>query len=77
MQSISSADANRHFSALLREVAAGEEIVVVSRGKPVARIVGVDSAMQHRVVAKKALLQRLKKQKPTGTRNWSRDDLYA
>ncbi|TAG81072.1 MAG: type II toxin-antitoxin system prevent-host-death family antitoxin [Betaproteobacteria bacterium] len=77
MQSISSADANRHFSALLREVAAGEEIVVVSRGKPVARIVGVDRAMEHRVVAKKALLQRLKKQKPTGTRNWSRDDLYA
>jgi prevent-host-death family protein len=77
MQSISSADANRHFSALLREVAAGEEIVVVSRGKPVARIVGVNSANESRVAAKSSLLKRLKKQKPTGTRNWSRDDLYA
>jgi prevent-host-death family protein len=77
MQSISSADANRHFSALLREVAAGEEIVVVSRGKPVARIVGVNSANESRVAAKSSLLKRLKTQKPTGARNWSRDDLYA
>jgi prevent-host-death family protein len=77
MQSISSADANRHFSALLREVAAGEEIVVVSRGKPVARIVGVNSANESRVAAKSSLVKRLKTQKPTGTRNWSREDLYA
>jgi antitoxin (DNA-binding transcriptional repressor) of toxin-antitoxin stability system len=35
MKSISSADANRHFSAVLRDVSAGEEVVVVSRGKPV------------------------------------------
>jgi prevent-host-death family protein len=77
MQSISSADANRHFSALLREVAAGEEIVVVSRGKPVARIVGVNSANESRVAAKSSLLKRLKTQKPTGARNWSRNDLYA
>lgn len=77
MQSISSADANRHFSALLREVAAGEEIVVVSRGKPVARIVGVDSATPARLAAKNALLKRLRSQKPTGVRSWTRDDLYA
>ena len=38
MKTISAGDANRHFSNLLRDVATGEVITVLSRGKPVATI---------------------------------------
>jgi prevent-host-death family protein len=34
----SAAEANRNFSKILREVAAGERVIVTSRGKPVAEI---------------------------------------
>lgn len=76
MKSISSADANRHFSAVLRDVRAGEEVVVVSRGKPVAKIIGVQAGDQTRLSAKTALLKRLRAQPATGVRNWTRSDLY-
>lgn len=42
MKSISSADANRHFSALLREVLRGKRVTVTSRGKPIAIISAPD-----------------------------------
>lgn len=76
MKAISSADANRHFSAVLRDVSAGEEVVVVSRGKPVAKIIGVQAGDQTRLSAKAALLKRLRTQPATGARNWKRGDLY-
>lgn len=76
MKSISSADANRHFSAVLRDVSAGEEVVVVSRGKPVAKIISVQAGDQTRLSAKTALLKRLRAQPATGVRNWKRSDLY-
>ena len=76
MKAISSADANRHFSAVLRDVSAGEEVVVVSRGKPVAKIVAVQAGDQARAAAKSALLKRLRSQPAAGARNWKRDDLY-
>ena len=76
MKSISSTDANRHFSAVLREVSAGEEVVVVSRGKPVAKIIGVQAGDQTRQSAKTALMKRLRAQLASGARNWTRNDLY-
>jgi prevent-host-death family protein len=76
MKSISSADANRHFSAVLRDVSAGEEVVVVSRGKPVAKIIGVQAGDQMRLSAKTALLKRLRSQPASGVRNWTRNELY-
>ena len=76
MKSISSADANRHFSAVLRDVSAGEEVVVVSRGKPVAKIIGVQAGDQTRLSAKAALLKRLRAQPASGARNWTRNELY-
>ena len=76
MKSISSTDANRHFSALLRDVSAGAEVVVVSRGTPVARIVGVRAGDQARLSAKVALVKRLRAQPAIGARNWKRSDLY-
>jgi prevent-host-death family protein len=76
MKSLSSADANRNFSAVLRDVSRGEEILVVSRGKPVAKITGVDVKEKTRAAAKNALLQRLRSQAIFGPRNWNRAELY-
>lgn len=76
MKSVSASDANRHFSALLREVSTGESINVISRGKWVATISPPGQRIQVRENAKTALLERLKSENVTGERNWTRDDLY-
>lgn len=39
MKTASIAEAKAHFSALLAEVEAGEEVIIMRRGKPVARLV--------------------------------------
>jgi prevent-host-death family protein len=76
MRTISASDANRHFSALLRDVATGEIITVLSRGKPVATIAPARSSDGEREAAKRNLLGRLRQQNPSGARNWTRDELY-
>ena len=38
MKSVSAREANQHFSRLLGEVAAGEEVVITRRGRPVATL---------------------------------------
>jgi prevent-host-death family protein len=77
MKTISAGDANRHFSSLLRDVATGEIITVLSRGKPVATISPARSGDGEREAAKLNLLGRLRQQNPSGARNWTRDELYA
>ncbi len=77
MKSISAADANRHFSSLLRAVSRGEQITVTSRGKPVATITAAQTTEGHeRAAARHTLLSRLRAARVTGTRDWSRDELY-
>lgn len=76
MKTISAAEANRHFSALLRDVVTGEVVTVLSRGKPVAIVSPVRADNDRRQAAKLNLLQRLRSQKTFGTRNWTRDELY-
>jgi len=77
MKSISAADANRHFSALLRDVARGVRVTVTSRGKPVATISAVEQVeSRERLAAKRALLSRLRATPVAATRNWTRDELY-
>lgn len=76
MKTVTAGDANRHFSSLLREVATGEVITVLSRGKPVATIAPVRSDSLERERAKINLLSRLRQQTPSGARNWTRDELY-
>jgi prevent-host-death family protein len=39
VKSVSAREANQHFSRLLGEVAAGEEVVITKRGRPVATLV--------------------------------------
>jgi antitoxin (DNA-binding transcriptional repressor) of toxin-antitoxin stability system len=76
MKTISAGEANRHFSALLRDVSQGEQVVILSRGKSVATMRAV-SAVQGHLVARRALLQRLQKQLPQNLPHWSREELYA
>jgi len=76
MKTVSAAEANRHFSSLLRDISQGEEVVVTSRGKPVATIRPVSAGHSQRKVAKAVLLARLQIVPVTGIRDWQRDDLY-
>jgi prevent-host-death family protein len=76
MKTVSAADANRHFSSMLREVAMGEVVTVLSRGKPVATIASVRPKSEQRQSAKSALLARLSQQNALGRRTWSRNQLY-
>jgi prevent-host-death family protein len=74
---ISAADANRHFSSLLRRVRDGRSVVVTSHGKPVARLVPIsehdDRTTQS---ARTALLSRLRDQPVVDIGRWNREELY-
>lgn len=76
MRTITATDANRNFSGLLRDIASGESVLIVSRGTPVAKISPV-STTSGRMAAKESLLLRLSGQNATGRRDWTRDDLYS
>ena len=41
-RAVSASDANQRFSELLREVQEGENFIVTSRGRPVAKITPID-----------------------------------
>jgi prevent-host-death family protein len=74
---ISAADANRHFSSLLRRVRDGRSIVVTSHGKPVARIVPISGHDERTVQsARTALLTRLHAQPVVDIGRWNREELY-
>jgi prevent-host-death family protein len=77
MKLISAGEAKRHFLSLLREVSRGAQITVTSRGKPVATISAADQIeRRERVAARRALMSRLRATRASGTRNWSREELY-
>jgi len=76
MKTISAADANRNFSALLREARQGETYIVISRGKPVAAIGPAGAHDAGRKAARESLLARLRRQAASGTRTWTRSELY-
>lgn len=73
---ISAADANRKFSMMLRRVREGHSYVVTSHGRPVARIVPVDTADRVSSTARATLLERLKAAPVLTIGRWTRDDLY-
>ena len=78
MKTVTAAEANRQFSTVLREVAAGQSVLVTSRGKAVATISPARRTEDRvRERAKKRLLARLRAIPPRGaTRDWTRDELY-
>jgi prevent-host-death family protein len=76
MKIISATDASRFFSSLLRVVAAGEVVTVLSRGKSVAVISAAHQEDAFKLRAYHRLVERLKSQLSNGDRNWTRDELY-
>jgi prevent-host-death family protein len=76
MPTVTATDANRRFSALLREVARGQSFTVVSRGRPVATLNPAQPEGSRRLAARASLIERLREQTATGERGWSRDELY-
>lgn len=55
-------EAKTNFSKLLERVAAGETVVITSRGRPVAKLVGVDDDRRARAQAAVAQILELRKQ---------------
>lgn len=80
MRTVTAADANRYFSKLLRDVRAGETVVVTSRGKPVATLAPSTVAVSEEVARQAAiddLVGHLRSLRPMNVPvTWSRDDIY-
>ncbi len=80
MKKVSAAQANRQFSALLKDVTGGATVLITSHGQPVAQMMAVSDVGPERARAKKLLLQTLESQRSAyqvkGKRDWTRDELY-
>lgn len=76
MHTVSAADANRHFSQLLRKVRGGETVVVTSHGAPVATISPAEQGLAERARGRQMLLERLRQQPASDIGRGSRDELY-
>ncbi|RUU00951.1 type II toxin-antitoxin system prevent-host-death family antitoxin [Mesorhizobium sp. USDA-HM6] len=73
---VSTADVKRKFSRILHGVREGRSYVLVSNGRPVARIVPVDTREGVFPPSRAALLSRLERQSLVDAGNWTRDDTY-
>lgn len=73
-RAITASEANQHFSELLRDVADGQSFTVMSRGRPVARVLPVDRRQESRSV--RQLLRFLANLPVRHSGDWSRRDLY-
>jgi prevent-host-death family protein len=63
-------EAKTHLSALLDRVAAGEEVVIARRGRPVARLVPAASAQREDVGAIIARIKALRVGQTLGGLSW-------
>jgi prevent-host-death family protein len=73
-RAISASEANQNFSKLLRDVGRGETIVIMSRGRAVAKVVPVDTPDALQPVDD--LLRFLDTLPRRDAGRWTRDDLY-
>ena len=78
MKTLTATEANRQFSAVLRDVAEGHRVLVTSRGKPVATIEPIRKRPRTSIsAAKRRLLEHLDEMPARGKRTWTRDELYG
>jgi prevent-host-death family protein len=75
-ETISAAQAKRHFSKLLQAVCRGRSFLVTSHGKPVAKIIPVGALDEAMTGARAALVARLRSQPIVDIGRWTRDVLY-
>ena len=73
-RAISASEANQHFSEMLRDVQQGDAFVVISRGRPVARVSPIETAPSAGDVVD--LLGYLEALPNRTAKGWRREDLY-
>jgi prevent-host-death family protein len=76
LKTVSATECRRHFSKILRDVRAGETVIVTLRGKPVAEIRSPNPVIADRGAAKQALFARLCSQPVLNLPRIRRDELY-
>lgn len=78
MRTVTAADANRYFSKLLRDVKAGETVLVTSHGEPVAMIAPFtdEAEARRRDEARRDLLEHLRSRPALNLGRFNRDELY-
>ena len=79
MRTVSLMIANQHFSRLIREVEAGEDVVITRRGRPIARLMPhrADKAADPEwVAAYERMTELLEEGASLGGLRVRRDDLY-
>jgi prevent-host-death family protein len=72
---ITASQANQAFSKLLRQVQQGEDFVVMSRGRAVARVIPYTETKLENGISN--MLAKLEKLPQHRLNNWSRDDMYS
>lgn len=77
MREVGAFEAKTHLSALLEAVAAGEEITITRRGKPVARLVPVDAVDAPRRKAAIARIAALRKELAASADGFTRDEILS
>ena len=70
MIEIGAFDAKTHLSALLDQVANGEEVLITRRGKPVARLVPVEEHRQEEIEGAIRAIQATRAQIALGNFSW-------
>jgi prevent-host-death family protein len=70
MATIGAFEAKTKFSALLERVERGEQIVITRRGKPVAKLVGIDPHAARRAAAAVEELKKLREGTTLGGLSW-------
>jgi prevent-host-death family protein len=78
MKTVSAAEANRSFSKLLGQVDKGEEVLITSRGRPVAKLVPAvdEAALRRRDEARKRLFAELRSRPILNLPRVTRDEIY-
>ena len=79
MRTVSLMTANQQFSRLIREVEAGEDVVITRRGRPIARLVphrADKAANPEWVAAYERMMELLEEGASLGGLRVRRDDLY-
>lgn len=76
MKLVTSTQANRDFSKLLRAVSRGEKVQITSRGRAVAVMAPIKRSAASQSAAVTQLLARLNALPSVGERDWTRDELY-
>ena len=70
MTTVGSFEAKTNFSALLERAERGEQIVITRRGKPVAKLVPIDTASTGRAAEAVEQLKKLREDTTLGGLSW-------